>query len=113
MEGLRLVAAGRSPWLRLAAPAAFLLAATLAVAVVRMQLADDDPAPAAAPAASAVAAKPAKQAASAERRFYAVKAGDTLESIARTTGVPVERLRELNPALEPTALFIGAKIRLR
>jgi LysM repeat protein len=42
-----------------------------------------------------------------------VRAGDTLESIAAATGVAVERLRELNPSLEPTALFIGERIRLR
>jgi LysM repeat protein len=47
------------------------------------------------------------------RSVYTVKVGDTLGSIAETTGVPVERLLELNPELDPQALVSGQKIRLR
>jgi LysM repeat protein len=46
-------------------------------------------------------------------RFYTVKTGDTLAAIAETVGVPVERLQELNPDLDPQALVSGQKIRLR
>jgi hypothetical protein len=45
--------------------------------------------------------------------FYTVKTGDTLGGIAETVGVPVTRLQELNPALDPQALVAGQKIRLR
>jgi LysM repeat protein len=45
--------------------------------------------------------------------FYTVKTGDTLAAIAETVGVPVERLLELNPDLDPQALVSGQKIRLR
>lgn len=45
--------------------------------------------------------------------FYTVKTGDTLAAIAETVGVPVERLQELNPDLDPQALVSGQKIRLR
>ena len=45
--------------------------------------------------------------------FYTVKTGDTLAAIALTVGVPVERLQELNPDLDPQALVSGQKIRLR
>src|SRR5947208_1571647 len=35
---------------------------------------------------------------------YVVKQGDTLAGIAETTGVPVERLQELNPGLDQFSL---------
>ena len=45
--------------------------------------------------------------------FYTVKTGDTLAAIAETVGVPVTRIQELNPELDPQALVSGQKIRLR
>lgn len=47
------------------------------------------------------------------KRFYTIKTGDTLAAIAETVGVPVTRLQELNPELDPQALVSGQKIRLR
>lgn len=47
-----------------------------------------------------------------ERSTYTVKTGDTLGGIAVETGVPVETLQELNPALDPQALATGQKIKL-
>jgi LysM repeat protein len=44
---------------------------------------------------------------------YVVKTGDTLGSIAEKTGVPVEKLQELNPTLDPQALVSGQRIKLR
>jgi LysM repeat protein len=46
-------------------------------------------------------------------RTYRVKTGDTLGGIAAKTGVPVERLQELNPGLDPQALVSGQRIKLR
>jgi spore germination protein YaaH len=46
------------------------------------------------------------------RRYYRVRAGDTLASIAAQTHTPVARLRRLNPRVQPTALFIGQRLRL-
>jgi LysM repeat protein len=45
--------------------------------------------------------------------FYTVKTGDTLAAIAEQVGVPVTRLQELNPDLDPQALVSGQKIRIR
>ncbi|MBD0338305.1 MAG: LysM peptidoglycan-binding domain-containing protein [Thermoleophilia bacterium] len=45
-------------------------------------------------------------------RFYRVRAGDTLESIASQNGTTVERLLELNPGIDPVALRIGQRIRV-
>src|ERR687885_225209 len=44
---------------------------------------------------------------------YVVKTGDTLEGIAQKTGVPVERLQELNPGLDQFQLTRGQRIKLR
>ena len=48
-----------------------------------------------------------------DQTFYTVKTGDTLGGIAETVGVPITRLQELNPELDPQALVSGQKIRLR
>jgi LysM repeat protein len=47
------------------------------------------------------------------RAFYRVKLNDTLGLIAEKTDVPVERLEELNPELDPQNLVVGQRIRLR
>ncbi|MGH2803114.1 MAG: LysM peptidoglycan-binding domain-containing protein [Thermoleophilaceae bacterium] len=48
-----------------------------------------------------------------QRTFYRVKLNDTLGLIAEKTEVPVERLEELNPELDPQNLVVGQRIRLR
>jgi LysM domain len=48
-----------------------------------------------------------------QRAFYIVKLNDTLGLIAQKTDVPVERLEELNPDLDPQNLIVGQRIRLR
>jgi len=47
------------------------------------------------------------------KRSYTVKTGDTLGGIATKTGVPVDKLLELNPQLDPQALVSGQKVKLR
>lgn len=47
------------------------------------------------------------------RRRYTVRAGDTPSGIAERTGVPVARLLELNPDLDPQALQTGQRLKLR
>ena len=56
---------------------------------------------------------PAKAKAKQQPRLWTVRAGDTLATIAAASGVPVAKLQELNPNVEPTSLFIGDHIRLR
>lgn len=46
-------------------------------------------------------------------KTYEVKEGDSLSAIADRTGVPVDRLEKLNPDLDPQALTIGQKLKLR
>ena len=44
---------------------------------------------------------------------YTVESGDTFESIATKTGTTVARLEQLNPGVDPTALHVGEKIRVK
>jgi LysM repeat protein len=46
-------------------------------------------------------------------RTYTVKSGDTLGSISEKTGIPIEKLQELNPQLDPQQLVSGQKIKLK
>ena len=46
-------------------------------------------------------------------RTYTVKQGDTLGSIAAKTGIPVEKLQELNPQVDAQQLVTGQKLKLR
>jgi LysM repeat protein len=47
------------------------------------------------------------------KRIYIVQNGDTLGSIAAKTGVPVQRLQELNPNLDQFSLQTGQRIKIR
>lgn len=44
---------------------------------------------------------------------YVVQPGDTLAAIAAEVGVPVERIEQLNPQIDPQALPAGATLKLR
>jgi LysM repeat protein len=59
------------------------------------------------------AAAAAKRTDTLPQTVYVVKTGDTLASIAQKTGVPVEKLQELNPNLDPQALVSGQRLKLR
>ena len=106
-------------WLpRLAAPAAFLLGVTVAVVLVRAGLADDEPA---SPQPSVRVSIEVDTGATTRARtrprpqpvFATVDEGDTLDQIALDHDTTVERLLALNPNLDPTALQIGQRIRVR
>jgi len=45
-------------------------------------------------------------------KTYTVQPGDFLSDVADKTGVPIERLRELNPGLAANSMHVGQKIRL-
>jgi LysM repeat protein len=55
----------------------------------------------------------AKKSAKRRRRTYVVKSGDTPSGIAAKTGVSLTTLQELNPNLDPQALTVGARLKLR
>jgi LysM repeat protein len=114
--------ASRSP-LRFLAPVALVL---FAVALLMIVSASNGGSNKGTPSASEQAKKrdlgvPAKKAkkksASANgalpTKNYTVKTGDTLGSIAEKTGIPIAKLQELNPQIDPQQLGSGQRIKLR
>jgi LysM repeat protein len=104
---------------RLAAPVAFFFAATVLVILVQRGFEDDDP-DATPTTTGAVATGPAGTGTGTTagpsgngQRFYRVRAGDTLESIAARFETDVDVLLELNPNIDPLALNPGQRIRVR
>jgi LysM repeat protein len=105
---------------RLGAPAAFLLAVTIFVLIVRSGM-DDESTPAATetravttraqPATTARATTAA--ATTGAEEVHTVQRGDTYETIAAQYGTTVDALLELNPGVDPTQLTIGQEIRVR
>ncbi|MBX5443199.1 MAG: LysM peptidoglycan-binding domain-containing protein [Solirubrobacteraceae bacterium] len=47
------------------------------------------------------------------RRTYVVKSGDILSTVAEKTGVSVAELQRLNPDIDPQALQVGQRLKLR
>ena len=94
---------------RIAVPLAFLAAVTVAVLLVRSGLDE------AATRANTVpvATTPTTPASGQSRRFYRIRPGDTLAAIAPRFGLTEVELLALNPGIEPTALRIGQRIRVR
>jgi LysM repeat protein len=109
----------RSDWRRFAAPAAFLLAATIAVLLIRSGLQAGGPTPATTLRVPTTTNKVVattttkKKKTATARRFWVVQAGDSFGVISSKTGVPVATIEQLNPNVKSTSLFIGEKIRLR
>lgn len=115
----------REEWRRYAAPAAFLLAATIAILLVRSGLQAGSTRRSAATTVTPTTvkkrvvtttttktAKRATTSTAAGTRFWTVRAGDTFGVISSQTGVPVSTIEQLNPNVSPTSLFIGQKIRV-
>ena len=113
-------------WRRYVAPAAFLLAATIAIVLIRAGIDSGKdhrstqtvvvPTP---PhkRVSSTTSKPKRTSTSTTtstgQRFWTVQAGDTFGVIASKSGVPVATIQQLNPTASSTTLHIGEKIRIR
>jgi LysM repeat protein len=107
---------------RYLAPAAFLVALTVAVLLVHAGLsAGDGGGPDTTPLTGLVTerttttkkktTRTARTTTSA-RRFYTVQAGDTLDTIAAKFDTTTEKLLALNPGIDPHALTVGQKVRV-
>ena len=114
----------RDEWRRYAAPAAFLLAVTVAVVLIHsgLQKANDTAAPRTTTATTTTKKRVAVTTTTTKRRtttsgpgqgFWTVQAGDTFGVISTKTGVPVATIEQLNPKVKSTSLFIGEKIRIK
>jgi LysM repeat protein len=113
---------GRTTLARYAAPAAFLVAATIAVLIVRSGLSNGDetvPPGATATTTAAATTGPApptttgRTTTAAASQFYVIEAGDTLAVIADRFDTTVEQLLVLNPEVDPVSLTIGQRIRVK
>jgi LysM repeat protein len=108
----------RRQLVRVAAPAAFLLAATIAVMLVRSALrADEDDQPAPATVARITVTKQGRATTTQRQppppsRTYTVQEGDTLDEIAVEHDATVQQLLVLNPGVEPTELRPGQRLRV-
>jgi LysM repeat protein len=112
----------REDWRRYVAPAAFLLAATIAILLIRSGL---QAGTSRATTTSVVVTQTHKTVSAPTTtkggttttasgpRFWTVQAGDTFGVISTKSGVPVATIQQLNPNVKSTSLFIGEKIRLR
>ena len=111
---------GRARLARFAAPAAFLAAATVAILLVRSGLENGDvttPPATTAVTTTATTTGPGTTGGTttntAGAEFYVIQAGDTLAVIADEHGTTVEQLLVLNPDVDPVALTVGQRIRVK
>jgi len=99
---------------RYGAPAAFLLAVTVAVLLVRSGLKSD-----AAPATTAVRTQTVSTTTSTtpvpvkRRQFYKLRSGETLSDVAIRFDTTGEQMLALNPGVQPTNLTVGQRIRVK
>jgi LysM repeat protein len=100
-------------WRRYAAPAAFLLAVTVAVALVRSGLEHSSTTSPPTTTTRSIPPSPQVSTTANKREYWRVRAGDTFGVISTKTGVPVARIERLNPKLTSTSLFIGEKVRIK
>ena len=108
---------GHARLARYAAPAAFLLAATVAILLVRAGLENGDattpPATTASTTTAPATTEPGTTAATTGAEFYEIQSGDTLAVIADDQDTTVEQLLVPNPELDPVALTVGQRIRVK
>jgi LysM repeat protein len=117
----------RDDWRRYVAPAVFLVAATIAVLLIRSGLQAGTPLRSTTLVVPTTPQKSVTTPTTTTRRrqtsttsttgsaprFWTVQAGDTFGVISTKTGVPVATIQQLNPNVKSTSLFIGQKLRLR
>lgn len=110
---------GHTRLARYAAPAAFLLAATIAILLVRSGLSNGETAVTTVPVTTTTVDEPAATTTAATTtaasgaEFYEIQPGDTLAVVAEEFDTTVEQLLVLNPDLDPVALRIGQRIRVK
>ena len=105
---------------RYAAPIAFLAAVTVAILLVRSGLENGDATTPPATTAATTAAATTQPGTTggtttnqAGAEFYVIRAGDTLAVIADEHDTTVEQLLVLNPDVDPVALTVGQRIRVK
>ena len=116
MDRFRVV--DRRTLLRLGPPVAFLLAATVAVLLVRSALHhhgnDSATQRKALPTRTLIASTVATLTRTPPAgQYYRIQSGDTFSSVALKFNTTVEQLQALNPGVDPHVLTVGQRIRVR
>lgn len=113
---------GHARLARYAAPAAFLLAATVAIMLVRAGLENGDASTPPPATTTEVTPTTTEQepgttetgtTVPVDAEFYEIEPGDTLAVIADQHDTTVEELLVLNPDVDPVALTVGQRIRVK
>jgi LysM repeat protein len=108
-------------WRRYAAPAAFLLAVTVAVVLVRSGVEAGHaprttqtlpPLPTTPRVAQTTTVHTTTRKRTVAKRYWTVQAGDTFGVISSQTGVSIATIEALNPGVSSTSLVIGQKVRI-
>jgi LysM repeat protein len=97
---------------RFVAPLAFFAAATILIILVQSGLNGGSADTTTTATPTVTLPPPTTTATSTKKRFYRVKSGDTLESIAAKFNTTVDDLLALNPDVDPLALSPRQKIRV-
>ena len=99
---------------RFVAPLVFFAAATILIILIQRGLdgGSSDTATTATPPVTSPTTTAGTPTTQAKRRFYRVKRGDTLESIAAKFDTTVDDLLTLNPDVDPLALSPRQRIRV-
>jgi LysM repeat protein len=107
----------RSGIARYAAPVAFLLGATIAVLLIRSALDESGPAPATTSVAVTTQPTTTAQTTTATTttttQYHTIVSGDTFQQLALDNNTTVDELVRLNPGVDPAALTVGQRIRIR
>jgi LysM repeat protein len=94
---------------RYGAPAAFLAAVTIAVLLVRSGLGTHTTTTTPTTATATASVTTTTRA----PRYYRLRQGETISDVAIRFDTTVERLLALNPGIDPNALEVGRRIRVR
>lgn len=109
----------RSPLLRLLAPAALIATTIVVIIVISSSLAGDSDSQGGGGGGGGQRGGGGQgqraQTTNADRppKRYEIESGDSLSAISDRFGVPVEKILELNPDIDPQALVTGEKLKLR
>ena len=111
----------RAELARFAAPAAFLLAVTIAALLIRSGFESGGSgssgptttiATTTTTQAETTTASTSTATTTGAKEYYTIQAGDTLDTVAAKYGKTADDLLALNPGVDPHALRIGQKIRV-
>ncbi len=98
---------------RILALAALVGAVAIVVVVVNSETGDDEPRVGKQNRSGGSGGQKKDKEQKPAKKTYVVQEGDTLTVIARENGVPVARIEELNPGVDPQALIPGQELKLR